>query len=563
MVAPLDSAAMLGAMRILWLAGEQRPVIAGGEQGGAWSQPGGIAGLFDLMPGTDARALDSWRQGVAEAAVIVLGDRTPPLGFELRDALATGRPVIAPDTETYDGHLRALGATTPRYRLDDPISLAAALLEALRGERAGELARSAAVATADELWSRPAAVLFDALCASVDPERVPDETQRSPEATVVDGPTAAAEDRLHVVFLSPVPAFGGHATIIRKFLHALCRDPRCPFVSVVSAADSGPEGSLMREVLSEARPDRARLVPQHEVPGALAEAVEQADVVYSVWPHGVDAPSVSVALVTTFYDMNWRHFDHLRLEERLKLHAQTPGWLSAAQIVCSSEFVAGELGAFYGADVPAIPIIPTPAPTVLAPPSAAQADAVARRYGLPSRFLLCPAGHHPSKNYAALISACRLLRAQGAPVSVVATGIHTERLVGPDVVGLGYVDAADLRALFELCSGVVQPTLYEAGSFPMLEALSCRRPAAVSDIPAITEQIRRWDLRVETFDGRDPASCARAMQALIAGARSGDVEHNLQAVHGYTWADFAARYLDVFYAAAGRTAPGISAPIAA
>ena len=350
----------------------------------------------------------------------------------------------------------------------------------------------------------------------------------------------ADSDRLRVLFLSPLPAFGGHATIIRSFLRRLCADPRRPAVTVVAAADAGPEAGLMHEVLSAAGADRTRVVPMHLVDGALAEEVGAAEVVYSVWPHGVEPPHVPVPLITTFYDMNWRHFDHLPEDEKRPLDAQTPRWLRAAQIVCSSEFVAGELQTHFGADAGAIPIIPTPAPNVLPPPSADAAQAVRRRFALPERFMLCPAGNHPSKNYAVLHAACRWLRRAGTPITVVATGMRTERFVGPDLIGLGYVDAAELRALIELSAGVVQPTLYEAGSFPMLEALSCGRPAAVSDIPAITEQLRRWDLRTETFDARDAESCARAMQAVLAGARDGDAEHNARAVRGYTWDDFAA-----------------------
>ena len=91
---------------------------------------------------------------------------------------------------------------------------------------------------------------------------------------------------MRVLFLSPLPAFGGHATIIRSFLRRLCADPRRPAVTVVAAADAGPEAGLMHEVLSAAGADRTRVVPMHLVDRALAEEVGDAEVVYSVWPHG-------------------------------------------------------------------------------------------------------------------------------------------------------------------------------------------------------------------------------------------------------------------------------------
>ena len=60
-----------------------------------------------------------------------------------------------------------------------------------------------------------------------------------------------------------------------------------------------------------------------------------------------------------------------------------------------------------------------------------------RRFALPERFLLSPHGAHRNKNYPALECALRLLRADGRPVPVIATGMATEAFHGPDLIGLG------------------------------------------------------------------------------------------------------------------------------
>ena len=41
---------------------------------------------------------------------------------------------------------------------------------------------------------------------------------------------------------------------------------------------------------------------------------------------------------------------------------------------------------------------------------------------------------------------------------------------------------------------MVQTSLYEAGSFPMLEAMAAGRPVAISRIPSVLEQIERLGL---------------------------------------------------------------------
>lgn len=562
---PIDAASVFGAVRAARLAGRRVRLIVSGPRTAAWVRPGGICGLYELLGGHDAVHVQDWRDGLRDAAAIVLGDPVSELGVELRQALACGRPLLVPESPIGDAHLDAVGASALRYPAGDVAALTAALLAATDRDGAARpqrLADAATVAVRAETSAPAAAVLFNALCDSVASEGVVHSSRAYRNSDDAPPPLPADPDRVRVLFFSPLPAFGGHATIIRSFVRCLCADPRRPAVTVVAAADAGPEGGLMADVLTAAGAHRTRLVAMHLVDQALAEEVTDVDVVYSAWPHTLEPPAVPVPLITTFYDMNWRHFDHLSAEEKQRLDAQTPRWLASAKIVCSSEFIASELQEHFGADASAIPIVPTPAPAVLPAPSATAATAVRTRFALPERFLLCPAGHHPSKNYAVLHAACRALRAAGSPVSVVATGVRTERFVGPDLIGLGYVDAADLRALLELSAGVVQPTLYEAGSFPMLEALTVGRPAAVSDIPAISEQVRRWDLRVESFDARDPQSCARAMRAVLDGARDGDAAHNARAVGNYTWPDFAARYLDVMYACAGASS-SVSAPVAA
>ena len=127
-----------------------------------------------------------------------------------------------------------------------------------------------------------------------------------------------------------------------------------------------------------------------------------------------------------------------------------------------------------------------------------------RRFALPERFLLSPNGAHRNKNYPALDSALRILRHGGRPVTVVASGMGTEFFHGPDLVGLGYLRAREVQALYAQSDGIVQTTLYEAGSFPMVEAMAAGKPVAISRIPPIVEQIERVGVVAELFEPLDP-----------------------------------------------------------
>jgi glycosyltransferase involved in cell wall biosynthesis len=54
---------------------------------------------------------------------------------------------------------------------------------------------------------------------------------------------------------------------------------------------------------------------------------------------------------------------------------------------------------------------------------------------------------------------------------------------------LGIVDEVTLYSLYKSCAGVVVPTLYEAGSFPLMEALLLGIPVICSDTTSLPDTI--------------------------------------------------------------------------
>jgi glycosyltransferase involved in cell wall biosynthesis len=198
-------------------------------------------------------------------------------------------------------------------------------------------------------------------------------------------------------------------------------------------------------------------------------------------------------------------------------------------------------------------VIPLAAPRADQAPTPEQVAAVRRRYALPAKFLLSPAPRARHKNYAVLVSALDRLRAAGRPITVVATGSGTDHAYwGPDLIGLGYVPAADLAAIRSLASGVVQTTLYEAGSFPVFEAMLAGIPVACSRIPPLLEQLERDGAYAELFDPGDPEQLTAALTTIWQPSPQ-DVRRfyeNAERVGRRTWADVAGDYLEVLEAAA-------------
>jgi glycosyltransferase involved in cell wall biosynthesis len=134
-------------------------------------------------------------------------------------------------------------------------------------------------------------------------------------------------------------------------------------------------------------------------------------------------------------------------------------------------------------------------------------------------------------------------------VPVIASGMGTEFFHGPDLIGLGYIRASEVRALYELCDGIVQPTLYEAGSFPLFEAMAMHKPVAISQIPPIVEQVERAGATAELFDPLDPVDVAEAIWRLWDGSPvtvPAVLAANANAVAARTWDDVAGDYLKLF-----------------
>lgn len=525
--------------------------------------PGSAAGALGLVGGRDVVSVARWQDGAAEAAALVLLAVEPDLAWTLREALATGVPVIAPAEPVALGHLAAVGAPAYPCGLEQP-PLADAIHAAVCGHRGPDVGPLARAALLRETPERAARTLLDILVGAVAAVAAPAPAPAPAAAPRVEV-TAEDRDGLAIGVINPHPSAGGGERFLRFLVGALADHPSRPRITLVCQEDASRTFDAGLGDL------RARGVEVHQAPAdrlldVYREVAADVDVTYCPWPHLSWPPAVDGPLVCTFHDVNWRHFDVLGPEQKRELEEQSPQWLQGCDaVVHSSHFIAGEVARFYGPDYPAnvIPI------TVDLGASSAVNDAeraVARdRYALPERFIFSPAGRHLHKNYAVLRAAVQLLRAQGQDVQVVATGAATDMAFhGPDVIGLGYVSERDVNVLYDMSCGVVQASLYEAGSWPMIEAMDLDRPAACSRIPSIVEQVERMELETELFDPTDVEDVAAALGRLWAGTSPGSSDEarraNAEKVRAMRWSDVADSYMKVLDGAVARRRSG--APVA-
>jgi glycosyltransferase involved in cell wall biosynthesis len=219
----------------------------------------------------------------------------------------------------------------------------------------------------------------------------------------------------------------------------------------------------------------------------------------------------------------------------------------AAMVAVTSEWVRRDVIDHFGLPEEKVAVVPWAPPTLAdeAPDEAALISA-SRRLELPPRFLFYPALAWPHKNHLALFRAVARLRdEEGLKVSLVCTGgessyaaelLDQRSALGLDeqVRWLGFVSPADLRALFELCDGVVVPTLFEAASGPVWEAFVAGVPVACSNVTSLPAQV--GDAAI-VFDVHDETALVDAVRTLwLDDTLRRDLAHRgRERVRAFTW----------------------------
>jgi glycosyltransferase involved in cell wall biosynthesis len=308
--------------------------------------------------------------------------------------------------------------------------------------------------------------------------------------------------------------------------------------------------------------------PEEFVEASLAREIEQrvhdVDLAYFPWPYRIGPPGLDCAIASTIHDLNFKYFfgvPTFSAVESAKLDADIGGWLRDSRVITSSRFMAKEIARFY----PAGPQIPVVRLAAFADNTATDGSRDVGELGLgPDPYVLCPTQTIAHKNVGPLIAGLDRLRELFPGLRLVLTGVGTQMATGratpigsvrggddPDVVGLGYVSNRDMDALIEGAAVVVNPSLYEAGNGPGLDAWSRGAPVAMSNIPSFTEHLDALGVEAALFDPRDPEDIATTIGEILdhRDAWAAAAARSKAAILGRTWHQVAAEYLEVFDAA--------------
>lgn len=189
----------------------------------------------------------------------------------------------------------------------------------------------------------------------------------------------------------------------------------------------------------------------------------------------------------------------------------------ATRIITDSEHSRSEIVRYLHADPEKIEVVyPAVDPGFHSDADTAQIASVRSRFGIDRDYVLCVGIYKPRKNHAGLFRAFRTMLQSGCYAQLVIVGPMAEgepvlrRLarelgIAEHVIFTGFVNDADLRALYSGARVYACPSFYEGFGFTVLEAMACGTPVVCSSATSLPEVAGNAALY---FDPHDPEEMA-------------------------------------------------------
>jgi glycosyltransferase involved in cell wall biosynthesis len=160
----------------------------------------------------------------------------------------------------------------------------------------------------------------------------------------------------------------------------------------------------------------------------------------------------------------------------------------ALLLLVPSDFVATELRDLLGVEPDRVRVVPPGVGSHLTP------AAGPRPPGLDEPYVLALGTPSARKNLGLLDRVAPRLRRAGLETVIAGSGRHYLREAavssdadGPGARRLGYVEEADLAALYAHAEALAMPSLYEGFGLPCIEAMACGTPVVAADRGALPE----------------------------------------------------------------------------
>ncbi|GAB4481917.1 MAG: glycosyltransferase family 1 protein [Anaerolineae bacterium] len=254
--------------------------------------------------------------------------------------------------------------------------------------------------------------------------------------------------------------------------------------------------------------------------------------------------------VLTIHDLSFERWPDETMPGMLRfLQAVVPRSAHRADhVITDSEATRRDVIELYGLPPDRVTAVPLGVDPCFRPQAAAgEGERIRAKLGLPpDPFILTVGTMQPRKNHGRLVAAfarvadrARLVIAGGHGWGYDAVLAEVERLGLRDrVTFTGFVDDADLPALYRAAAAFAYPSLYEGFGLPVLEAMACGLPVLAGDVSSLPEVVGPHGEAGLLVDPLDVGAIAAGLARLLDDAplRAHLARNAIARAGAFTWA---------------------------
>ncbi|MFZ0455992.1 MAG: glycosyltransferase family 1 protein [Ignavibacteriaceae bacterium] len=265
-------------------------------------------------------------------------------------------------------------------------------------------------------------------------------------------------------------------------------------------------------------------------------------------------------IIITMHDVQELHFpEFFSSQERLQRAFDNKKSIEESKhIIVSFDHIKNDLIKYFRVNNDKVSVCPPPfSSDWFAHNKFTDLNEIKTRYNLKEEFILYPAATWPHKNHLALIEALNILRQKGKNIQLICTGNKKEyfkdviqkRLIEfnlqEEIKFLGIVPESDLISLYKLTRLVVIPTLYEAGSGPLYEAMRYSIPVICSNVTSLPDTMNNDEF---VFNPNDPAEISEMIKKGIADEefRKRNVENSRLRMEIFSKNDYTSNFINTY-----------------
>lgn len=248
-------------------------------------------------------------------------------------------------------------------------------------------------------------------------------------------------------------------------------------------------------------------------------------------------PSVSIPTIATLHDLQELHFpDFFSPEVRAKRAVEYLNITKkASKIIVSFNHVKEDIKRYFNVKDDKIGVVLLNMQNLWFEKFTNKT--ITQSVSVPESFLFYPAATWKHKNHINLVKAIKWIKENyKQEIRLICSGHQTEYFnelqekvlqmgLENQIQFLGKVTEEDLVYLYRHCTATIIPTLYEAGSFPLVESIMMKVPCICSNVTSLPETISAPEY---TFDPTSVQEMAEKIVRVMS-----DREYRMQEIEHY------------------------------